>query len=115
MEIVGALFWLLSKPWQRKWKWKRAAVIAAVLVALNLVYLQVNVMAVSVANEEGIIRYSTPLAWWDRHVIDQFFNFTAWGAHAAAEEARDMQSGNVQQYAIWFLAGSIALTILLLI
>ena len=58
VEIVGALFWLLSKPWQRKWKWKRAAVIAAVLVVLNLVYLQVNVMAVSVANEEGITRYS---------------------------------------------------------
>ena len=58
---------------------------------------------------------STPLAWWDRHVIDQFFNFTAWGAHAAAEETREMQSGNVQQYAIWFLAGAIALTILLLI
>ena len=58
VEILGVLFWLLSKPWQRKWKWKRAAVIAAVLVALNLVYLQVNVMAVSVANEEGITRYS---------------------------------------------------------
>ncbi len=58
---------------------------------------------------------STPLAWWDRHVIDQFFNFTAWGTNAAAEDIRDMQSGHVQQYAIWFLAGAIALTIILLI
>ena len=58
---------------------------------------------------------STPLAWWDRHVIDQFFNFTAWGTHAAAEDIQDMQSGHVQQYAIWFLAGAIALTIILLI
>lgn len=58
---------------------------------------------------------STPLAWWDRHVIDQFFNFTAWGTHAAAEDIQDMQSGHVQQYAIWFLAGSIALTLLLLL
>jgi NADH-quinone oxidoreductase subunit L len=58
---------------------------------------------------------STPLAWWDRHVIDQFFNFTAWGTHAASEDIQDMQSGHVQQYAIWFLAGAIVLTIILLI
>ena len=58
---------------------------------------------------------STPLAWWDRHVIDQFFNFTAWGTHASAEEIQDMQSGHVQQYAIWFLAGALLLTLLLLI
>ena len=58
---------------------------------------------------------SAPLAWWDRHVIDQFFNFTAWGTHASAEEIQDMQSGHVQQYAIWFLAGALLLTLLLLI
>ena len=58
---------------------------------------------------------STPLAWWDRHVIDQFFNFTAWSTHASAEEIQDMQSGHVQQYAIWFLAGALLLTLLLLI
>ncbi len=58
---------------------------------------------------------STPIAWWDKHVIDQFFNFTAWGAHAASEDIQDMQSGHVQQYAIWFLAGAIALTLILLI
>ena len=57
---------------------------------------------------------STPLAWWDRHVIDQFFNFTAWGTHSASEEIQDMQSGHVQQYAIWFLAGVVLLTIILL-
>ena len=58
---------------------------------------------------------STPIAWWDRHVIDQFFNFTAWSTHAGADEIRDMQSGNVQQYSIWFLAGTLLLTLILLI
>lgn len=57
---------------------------------------------------------STPIAWWDRHVIDQFFNFTAWSAHAGADEIQDMQSGHVQQYAIWFLAGTLVLTLVLL-
>ena len=58
---------------------------------------------------------STPIAWWDRHVIDQFFNFTAWSTHAPADEIRDMQSGNVQQYSIWFLAGALILTLILLV
>ncbi len=58
---------------------------------------------------------STPIAWWDRHVIDQFLNFTAWGTHATADEISDMQSGNVQQYSIWFLAGALLLTLILLI
>ena len=58
---------------------------------------------------------STPIAWWDRHVIDQFFNFTAWSTHATADEIRDMQSGNVQQYIIWFLAGALILTLILLV
>ena len=58
---------------------------------------------------------STPIAWWDRHVIDQFFNFTACSTHATADEIRDMQSGNVQQYSIWFLAGALILTLILLV
>ena len=58
---------------------------------------------------------STPIAWWDRHVIDQFFNFTAWSTHATADEIRDMQSGNVQQYSIWFLEGALILTLILLV
>lgn len=58
---------------------------------------------------------STPIAWFDRHVIDQFFNFTAWGTNAAGEEIRGMQSGNVQQYCMWFLAGSLILTLILIL
>ena len=58
---------------------------------------------------------STPLAWWDRHVIDQFFNFSAWSAQAAADEVRGMQSGRIQSYCIWFLAGALVFTLMLLL
>ncbi len=58
---------------------------------------------------------STPIAWWDRHVIDQFFNFVAWGTDATADEIRDMQNGSVQSYCIWFLSGAVVLTVLLLL
>ncbi len=58
---------------------------------------------------------STPIAWWDRHVIDQFFNFVAWGTDATADEIRNMQNGSVQSYCIWFLSGAVVLTVLLLL
>jgi NADH-quinone oxidoreductase subunit L len=57
---------------------------------------------------------SRPLAWWDKHVIDGLLNFSAWATRESAEEIRDMQSGSVQQYCIWFLAGALALTLILL-
>lgn len=57
---------------------------------------------------------SAPLAWWDRHVIDQFMNFMAWSANACAEELQPVQSGKVQSYTLWFLGGIVVLTLVLL-
>lgn len=57
---------------------------------------------------------STPIAWFDRHVVDGFFNFTAWGAHATSEEIRGLQSGHVQQYTYVFLLGVLALILMLI-
>lgn len=58
---------------------------------------------------------STPIAWFDRHVIDGFMNFIAWATDAASDEIRGFQSGNIQQYCIWFLTGALALTVMLLL
>ncbi len=57
---------------------------------------------------------STPIAWFDRHIVDGTFNFMAWGANEAGESLRPWQSGDVRQYAVWFLTGAVALTLLLL-
>jgi len=57
---------------------------------------------------------STPIAWFDRHVVDGTFNFMAWGANEAGESLRPWQSGDVRQYAVWFLTGAVALTLVLL-
>ncbi len=57
---------------------------------------------------------STPIAWFDRHVIDGTFNFLAWGANEAGETIRPWQSGDVRQYAVWFISGTVALTLILL-
>ena len=57
---------------------------------------------------------STPIAWFDRHVVDGAMNFMAWGTNAAGETIRPWQSGDVRQYAVWFLTGTVALTLVLL-
>ncbi len=57
---------------------------------------------------------SKPIAWFDRHVIDGTFNFMAWGTSEAGESIRSWQSGDVRQYAVWFLTGAVALTLILL-
>lgn len=57
---------------------------------------------------------SKPIAWFDRHVVDGAMNFMAWGTNAAGDSIRGWQSGDVRQYAVWFLTGTIALTLFLL-
>lgn len=56
-----------------------------------------------------------PIAWWDRHVVDGFFNFLAWSANATSDEIRGLQSGRIQQYTFVFLLGTLALILLLLL
>lgn len=58
---------------------------------------------------------STPIAWFDRHIIDGFFDLLASGVNVASEGIKTFQSGRIQQYAIVFLCGALMLTILLLI
>lgn len=58
--------------------------------------------------------FSRPIAWFDRHCVDGTFNFMAWGANEAGESLRPWQSGDVRQYAVWFLTGSVALALILL-
>lgn len=57
---------------------------------------------------------STPIAWFDRHVVDGFFNFLAWSSQEGSWSIRNLQSGRVQQYAYTFFIGVIALIVILL-
>ena len=58
---------------------------------------------------------SAPVAWFDRHVVDGLMNLLARVTNGAAYVIRDMQSGSVQRYCIWFLGGALGLTILILL
>ncbi len=54
----------------------------------------------------GICR---PIAWFDRHVIDGTMNGFAYITNSASEAIKGMQSGRVQSYVVWYLAGALLL------
>ncbi|MDR1225180.1 MAG: NADH-quinone oxidoreductase subunit L [Tannerella sp.] len=58
---------------------------------------------------------SVPVAWFDRHVVDGFMNGLAWITNATSRKIRGLQSGAVQQYAVVFLGGALALIVILLL
>lgn len=53
-----------------------------------------------------------PAAWFDRNVVDGMVNLTGKATQEVSEGIKKMQSGIVQQYAIYFLAGVIVLAAL---
>ena len=55
---------------------------------------------------------SKGIAWFDRHVVDGFMNFLAWGANRVSYDIRGLQSGQVQQYAYVFVLGALLLGII---
>lgn len=55
-----------------------------------------------------------PAAWIDRQVVDGSVNLTADAAETMAEGMRPWQSGQVQQYAWWFMAGVAAMVVVVM-
>ncbi len=58
---------------------------------------------------------SKPIAWFDRHVVDGFFDFLAWGTNALGVQIKGLQSGSIQKYAYVFLLGILILLLIVLI
>lgn len=48
---------------------------------------------------------SRPIAWFDKHCVDGFFDFLATGVHRLAGAIKDLQNGSVQRYAFVFFLG----------
>ena len=51
-------------------------------------------------------------AWFDKNIVDGLVNATGNTTQAVSEKIKAVQSGKVQQYAIYFLAGVIGLAVL---
>lgn len=57
---------------------------------------------------------STPIAWFDHHVVDGFMNLLAYTTQKTSVAIRRFQSGQVQQYAFVFLMGALIIISLLI-
>lgn len=55
---------------------------------------------------------SKPIAWFDRHIVDGFFDFLAWGTNALGFQIRGLQGGAVQKYAYAFFIGILVLLLI---
>src|SRR5260221_11587492 len=53
-----------------------------------------------------------PAAWFDKNIVDGLVNFTGNTTQAVSEKIKKVQSGKVQQYAIYFLVAVIGLALL---
>ena len=53
-----------------------------------------------------------PAVWFDRNIVDGMVNLTGTATQDISERIKKVQSGKVQQYAIYFLAGVIGLAVL---
>ena len=58
---------------------------------------------------------SRPIAWFDRHIIDGFFDFLAWGTQRLSLCIRGLQNGSVQTYAFVFLLGTLVLLLIMIL
>jgi NADH-quinone oxidoreductase subunit L len=55
---------------------------------------------------------STPVAWFDRHIVDGFMNLIARTVENTSKLIKGFQSGRVQQYGFVFVTGAIALVLI---
>ena len=56
---------------------------------------------------------STPFAWFDRHVVDGTMNGIGNGTVWISEKIKGLQSGRVQDYAMYFVSGAVIIAMVL--
>ena len=56
---------------------------------------------------------AAPIAWFDRHVVDGAVNLSAWSTQTLGAVLRRGQTGQVQTYGVWFMAGVMFLVLVL--
>jgi NADH-quinone oxidoreductase subunit L len=80
-------------------------------LSLNKFYVDEVYTAI---NKSIMKRIAGPAAWTDRKVVDGAVNLTGEATETLSEGIREMQSGQVQQYALWFVAGVIILGVVVM-
>ncbi len=58
-------------------------------------------------------RVSKPIAWFDRNVIDGFMNLLGVTVEKTSDKTKNIQSGRMQDYAMYFVSGVVAIVLLI--
>jgi len=115
VPVVLALTGVFTAMWMYKTQNDKPAKLAT---ALNGFYtaayhkFYIDEMYIFVTKKILFNLIGRPAAWFDRNVVDGLVNLAGSTTQAASENIKKFQSGKVQQYAIYFLAGIIVLATL---
>ena len=113
--VVLGLIGIFTAMWLYKKQNERPDRIAAGLngfykSALNKFYIDEIYLFITQKIVFNIIGKAA--AWFDKNIVDGLVNATGNTTQAVSEKIKAVQSGKVQQYAIYFLAGVIGLAVL---
>jgi NADH-quinone oxidoreductase subunit L len=113
--VVLGLAGIFIAMWMYKKKSDRPDKIAAALSGLyKAAYHKFYIDEIYLFITQKIIfnLIGKPAAWFDKNVVDGLINATGNGTRDISETIKGLQSGKVQSYAIYFLAGIIGLALL---
>ena len=115
--VAIGLIGIFTAMWMYKKENSRPGKIAAVLSGLyKTAYHKFYIDEVYLFITQRIIfnLIGRPAAWIDKNVVDGMVNATGNTTQNISEKIKGFQSGKVQQYAIYFLAGVIGLAVLVI-
>jgi NADH-quinone oxidoreductase subunit L len=110
-----ALTGIFTAMWLYKKENNKADAIAASLKGLyKIAYhkFYVDELYVFITRKILFNLIGKPAAWFDKNIVDGLMNETGNTTELISEKIKGFQSGKVQQYAIYFLAGVIGLAVL---
>ncbi|MEJ7587483.1 MAG: NADH-quinone oxidoreductase subunit L [Ferruginibacter sp.] len=113
--VIIALAGILTAMWLYKKENTKAAAIAKSLgVFYKAAYHKFYVDEVYLFVTKKVLfnLVGRPAAWFDKTIVDGMINATGNSTEAVSEKIKGFQSGKVQHYAIYFLAGVIGLAVL---
>lgn len=106
---IFTAWWLYKKQNDRP---DRIAASLGVLYKVSYRKLYIDEIYVFITKKILFNLIGRPAAWIDKNIVDGMVNGIGNSTQAVSESVKGFQSGKVQQYAIYFLAGAIALAVL---
>ena len=113
--VVLGLIGIFVAMWLYKKQNDKPAKIATSLKSLyNAAYhkFYIDEIYLFVTNKILFNLIGKPAAWFDKNIVDGLINVTGNTTQAVSEKIKKVQSGKVQQYAIYFLVAVIGLALL---